>query len=221
MLLLLLIPASSFAKGTTDLDKAYVELLASHYKEALELTQPLLDNLTLNTIEEISLAHKILGVAKCEEGLEEASLSHFETLKTFSPNADLRGIQTSQRCQQIFDELALPKSNKKKSKSVATLPNTTTETPAQALQNQAKHKAPASRYVPFGVGQFKNGERKKGLGFLIGQTVLYSAGISALMIHASDENKALRDVGIGMLATGGFVSIWGIIDAVSTYKENQ
>lgn len=205
-----------------NLDKAFVHMQANEYTQASKIAQKLLDDLQLNTIDDISLAHKILGVSSCQTGNEEKALSHFETLKTFSPNAKLDGIALTNRCQKLFTTMKLEENKKRRKKSVPKKQTSSyASTPAENLSYQSDVKTPSNRYIPFGVGQFRNGEKKKGLAFLIGQSVLYSAGITALAIHGSDANKGLRDAGIGSLAAGGFVSLWGILDAVQTYKKSQ
>lgn len=199
------------------LDKAFVSMVEKDFAKSFEIAQTLLDELKLNTIEEISFAHKILGLAHCETGNFDQGLEHFETLKTFSPNASLDGIQTSKTCKNLFEKKQMPKVKKSKKE-----PEPEYSTPTDNLDSQSTTKGTyGSRLIPFGVGQFKNDQNKKGVAFLVGQTLLYSTAAITLSMHANNENKGLRDFGYATLATGGFVSLWGIVDAVKTFKKQK
>jgi hypothetical protein len=221
-LLFLALPISGFAQQNLALlDKAYVHVLQKEYQAALDITQPLLDQLSLNTIEEITLAHKILGVSKCELEDYPKALDHFQTVKTFTPGESLDGVPVSSTCQQLFVKLTLPKTKK----GVATRSQPSNQPTALTLvqnQDRIKNSLSAGYYVPFGVGQFKNGDKKKGVAFLIAQTLLYSTAAVTLSSYAQqdDPSLALRDVGITSLIGGGFVSIWGITEAVQSRRHN-
>ncbi|MEZ4820475.1 MAG: hypothetical protein R3A45_11585 [Bdellovibrionota bacterium] len=203
-------------------EQALDHLQHQQYQQAQVISQQLLDSLQLNTIADISLAHKILGVSHCELQDEVSALNDFKTLKTFSPEASLDGLTISDRCQKLFTSMTLTPSAKSRRQGLSSKkPNASGGiTPAQELHQQAQTpqpQVPSNRYIPFGVGQFQNKQRKKGLGFLIAQSLLYTAGATT-MIAFNDSTTG--DIGLSMMLAGGFVSVWGILDARQTYRKN-
>ena len=96
-------------KNSKVLDRAYMNALDRRYKEAIDKASTLLDSLTLNKIEDISLAHQILTISYCETGNQEESLNHLKALKAFSPNQDFRVFNPSPTCLKLLSpEISTP-----------------------------------------------------------------------------------------------------------------
>jgi tetratricopeptide (TPR) repeat protein len=86
-------------------------------------------------------------------------------------------------------------------------------------------------FIPFGAGQFQNGDRKKGLAFAAGQVITggVSAGIwlylvgeygigGAVPVDEVDRARRLQEIEVGAgIACLGLVA-WGVVDSLLHYK---
>ncbi len=230
----LLVPFSSARAASAVLKKleaATAQVKAKEYERAIEVTQPLLDNLKLNTVEEIILAHKVLGVAQCELGDQAKATEHYEALLTFSPTETIDDLVATKPCKSLFDQA---RGVKEPTQAVVPPPVQPTPKPAPAATTVAKEASPREGawklYVPFGVGQFHNHEKTKGLAFLSTESLAFSLAIASYFLFKAEENpdgtfsnpdtaSVYRGLYYGSLAVGGGAAIWGIIDAVLVDKK--
>lgn|GEM_PF-5287919 len=211
--LLFFLCSAASARGS-ELNQAF-DLLHQHKnRQAVTIALRLIDTLKLNTIETIVKAYVILGVGHCHLGEEAHALDHFDTLKKFDPLATLDSVQVSNRCLAIFETMSIPKKISFDPSPYIKAEMVSPDSPTRRLGLDGA----SSRYIPFGVGQFKNNQRKKGVAFILAQSLLYAGGLTMLGINVAQEHKIIKDSGHAMLGAGGFVSLWGIVDAVHVYK---
>lgn len=121
ILFLMGLSAASMAEQETNmkiLDRAYMDALKKHHKQAVAKIIPLLDSYSLNKADEIVLAHQILAYSYCEmENLPKAT-EHLKALRAFSPNEDFRVFELSPACSNLLGQsnksaVPLPTKSKK------------------------------------------------------------------------------------------------------------
>ncbi len=192
--ILLLLSIQEIANASTvrsQLEWSRSQIRTKNYEGAIKKTKPLLDRLLLNTVEEIILAHKILGVSYCELGDQGKTTEHFKALLVFSPNEAINDMVATKPCAEMYRNLQEIERNPK---GISTktpykpLQPTSSVSATQAVSQEipvmkAIEKSPESistpktfehsspddtwkRYVPFGVGQFANQDFQKGMAFL-------------------------------------------------------
>ncbi|HLG20654.1 MAG TPA: hypothetical protein VI895_12680 [Bdellovibrionota bacterium] len=224
------------------LDRAMNHLKARRYKQAINVAQPLLDHLLLDTVEQIILAHRILGVSQCELGDQTKATEHFRTLLTFSPTETIDDIAVTKPCSNLFGSI-------KGGKPPAVTATTVTAPPAgpaaAVTAAPPTEPAPASlqvqeaaatetddawkRYVPFGVGQFANEQKVKGLAFMSTEIAAFSLSIASIILFNEEKDSSgtfgdpetaavYRAMFWSSLGAGIGVAAWGIIDAVIVHK---
>ncbi len=226
-----------FAASSTleKLEQAETQVLAKEYETAIEISKPLLDKLLLNTVEEIILAHKVLGVAYCELGDHPQARNHFETLLTFSPTESIQKLVRTNPCRSLFASIKRgkkPPTKKRKKKPEPVPAKPTSSLQIQPTQPQAETLSPGlwKRYMPFGTGQFANQEDGKAWAFLGTQVGAIASGVTFYLLFKSEEdpsgsfthpNRAnvYRGLVWGSIGLGAVSTAWGIIDAVLVYKK--
>lgn len=207
---------SNALRANNEIPQAFELLTNNQYQEALDLAQRELDAFKLNVLEDILQAYIIIGVGHCHLGREAQALKEFEILKTFEPLANLNALDVSSRCLELFETMGIPK---KIRFDPSPYIRAETALPNGAIKMTKPNRIPFNRHLPFGVGQFKNNQRKKGVAFLVSQSILLSAGLSFKGAHLSTDRPAFRDTGHALLGTGALISIWGMVDAVQTYRD--
>jgi hypothetical protein len=214
-----------FARGVTTherLTRAQERLKAKEYSLAVTATKELLDQLALETVEDIVLAHKILGVSYCELQEQAKATEHFEALLSFSPKEEIGDLAPSVRCASLYTQLKNPKG-----KIVAANPVVIPAPENSPVITKKATTAPSSwkLYVPFGTGQFYNRQNTKGWAFLSTETISFGVGFAGLLLFNGSKNtngtfsdpdaaSAYRAMYWGGLSVGIGATVWGIIDAI-------
>jgi len=223
------------ASHLNDLQAAQRQVQTKQYERAIETAKPLLDGLALNTVEEIILAHRVLGVAHCELGDQPKATEHFETLLTFSPTESVSDIVSSKPCQTMFDELKQRKSPTAKVAAAAPATATPRAVTAPTIRKPAR-RAPLEpglgrRLIPFGVGQFANQEPSKAWAFLSTEVASGALAVTSMILFKHEENddgtfsnpdlaEVYRGLFWGGLGVWAISTVWGIIDATTTFKDS-
>lgn len=235
---LLALPLNAGAASSTleTLEKAQSQVKDKEYEAAIGQTKPLLDKLFLNTVEEIILAHRILGVSYCELGDHPQARNHFETLLTFSPTESINDLVSTNPCRTLFasvkNEKAGPLTKQKRRRAKKAAQPAPVQAAAQPQPPKEEPLNPGvwKRYVPFGTGQFANNENGKAWAFLTTETLAIASGVTFFLLFKNEEDNTgsfthpdranlYRGLVWGSIGLGTVAMSWGIIDAVLTYKK--
>jgi len=214
-----------------------IELSLHHYKarryqRSIDLVQPLLDQLRLNTVEEIIQAHRLLGLSHCELGDQPKALEHYKILLTFSPTETIDDIVVTKVCANLFNNLKgdrpinAPRAVEKRETKVDPSPAILKTPEKSPLPSENR---PWKVYIPFGTGQFINEQPRKGTAFLAGEATAFATAIAMFTLFKSEENSdstfddpesasVYRGVFWGSLGVGIGLATWGIVDAILVHK---
>lgn len=196
------------------------------YREAIQMAQPLLDGLLLDSVEKITLAHRILGTAYCESGRRDRASEHFEALHNFDPSVRLDQISAGPDCRKLQASF----------ENEGTRTQYQSNPPAQAIPKVPVISSPRKEssawkiWVPFGTGQFLNEEPTKGWIFLGLEASFFSTAIASHFLFEGERlpNGTFQDKGKAnayrtlfwtSLGAGIAATAWGLADAVTTYSE--
>ena len=232
--------SNAIADEWVHLKKAEVELRNHNHKTAIEIVDPLLNQLKFTTVEEISQAHAILGVSRCALGDIGHAKEHFETLLIFAPNTSIRKLEPSDSCMKLFSSVAkrdepvkkktprvalnqVPINEQSAEKVVAQTPDT--KQPELALKNNYSS---WKLWMPYGVGQFANDQPRKGTFCLVSEATLTASALTTFILFQredkigdryvhGDRAKAYQLTFWSSLGTGVILYIWGVIDAKQNY----
>lgn len=243
--LIFLIYLNLWANEWPLLKQAEVEVRKRNYKTAIDLTWPLLDQLRLSSVEEIAQGHKILGFARCELGDIGHAKEHFEVLIVFSPNESIEQLQPSAGCQKLFQQIKQPiKSSPKKIQTssiddagLKTRPisyESTNRTVNLKIQpdNATTSDSTWKLWMPFGIGQFVNDERKKGLFFMASEGVMFGTAVTSLVLFYQedringkfvhpDRGRNYQALFWSSLGVGLALEAWGVVDARSVHQKRK
>lgn len=206
------------------LHSADVAFRAKQYERAISKAKQLLDSLVLDTVEEITLAHRILGVSYCELGDQKKAIKHFRTLITFSPNESLGNAEASKPCHSLFGDL-------KNGKKFTAVPSTTHNSPSEKA-SASSTSGYAKRFIPFGYGQFQNEQRQKGIAFTSTQAAAVILSATMYGLFRSDRRSdgtfahpgrasVYRGFFWGSMGVGIASALWGVTDAVVIYRRRM
>jgi hypothetical protein len=229
---LLLFPLPLYAQaGSLALDEAERLLAGGHPAEAIAAVKPPFDRFEFSTVEEITRVHRVLGVAYCETGDADKAREHLESLLLFSPKADLGNGPAGPRCRKLFDRIKNPAAapTAASASNPAPLP-TPRAAPPPLPAPPVYGGTPPILLVPFGTGQFQNGESAKGMAFLSSELAGTALAVTSLILFKAEENAdgTYRDEGAAELYRGLFwggvgattgLMVWGIVDAVVTHRK--
>jgi hypothetical protein len=233
---LFLCPAVSADPLLGQLERALSLVKAKEYQAAIDRVSPLFEGLKLDTVEQIILAHKILGVSNCELGDQAKAEEHFKALLTFSPTESIRDVVATKPCAHMYARLQSAELGTQPQEPVPAAPAPKVEptplpTPLPPVTSSPPEPKGGAwkRYVPFGVGQFANDQDAKGMAFLTTESIAAAtAGVMFGLFQAEKNPNGTFDntgranayramfwsgVGIGTIA-----AVWGILDAVWVYK---
>ena len=167
----------ALASPSQDFDRGRVAFGRGEYLRAIELLRPLLyPELRLETEGEVVQAHRMLGVANLFEGRPAEAKVEFRKLLELRPDYRFDPLLDPPRVVDFFnsvvkdeeDEIAALEAKRKKQES---------ERAAQRRQEAERLRIATAKvivydrhsyllnFVPFGAGQFQNGQRRKGLAF--------------------------------------------------------
>jgi hypothetical protein len=177
-------PAVEFERGRNAFARG-------EYGRALELLRPLVyPDVRLETEGEVVQAHRMLGVASLFEGDDEAAKREFRKLLELRPDYRFDPILDPPRVVDFFNvvlkeeesELAVIEAKRRqREEELAARQRREAERrhAAEAVVMRYEHHSYVVNFVPFGAGQFQNGERRKGWLFLGGEALLAGASVAA------------------------------------------
>jgi len=181
-------PSNEFERGKTAFSRA-------EYHRAIEVLRPLLyPEVRLETEGEVVQAHRMLGVAHLFEGETENARSEFRKLLELRPDYRFDPLLDPPRVVDFFNEV-LRQEEQELSAIQARRKQREAELALRREREAARLRAEqavvvrtqlhsfAVNFIPFGAGQFQNGERRKAWLFLGTEAVLGGASLAAFVTN--------------------------------------
>jgi hypothetical protein len=182
-------------------DRARTAFGRAEYGRAIELLHPLLyPEVLLDSEGESVQAHRMLGVSYLFENRPEEARREFRKLLELRPDYRFDPFLDPQRVVDFFNEVV-----KQEESAIAAIEARRRQREQEAIARRVREAARlaqasgppvvyerrsyAINFVPFGAGQFQNGQRKKGWMFLG-----VEAGLAAVSVGAFVTNFALYGV---------------------------
>jgi hypothetical protein len=177
-------PAVEFERGKNAFARG-------EYGRAVELLRPLVyPEVRLESEGEVVQAHRMLGVANLFENDAEGARREFRKLLELRPDYRFDPLLDPPRVVDFFNvvvkeeesELAAieAKRRRREEELVARQKREAERLRAQqALVLRYEHHSYAVNFIPFGAGQFQNGQRKKGWLFFGAEAALAGASVAA------------------------------------------
>jgi hypothetical protein len=175
-------PGEEFARGRTAFFRA-------EYGRAIEILRPLLyPELRLETEDEAVQAHRMLAVAYLFENQPDEARREFRKLLELRPDYRLDPLLDPPRVVDFFNEVV-----KEQAGDVAAVEARRRRREADRAARRQEDGAPVIRRVekrslvvallPFGAGQFQNGERRKGWAFFAAESALAATSLGAFALN--------------------------------------
>jgi hypothetical protein len=243
-------PSVDFQRGSTAYERG-------EWARTIQLLRPLLyPELRLETEAEVVQAHRMLGVAFLFEKQPELAKQEFRKLLQLRPDYRFDTLLDPPQVVDFFNgilrenetELAQIEARRReeaRQKKIEADALARAKAGPTVVEKRLVRNSFAVNFIPFGAGQFQNGQRGKGWGFLIAE-----AGLAATSVGALTANFALyganyrlpcvpsTDAGGGCVTdqsakqrsqtltrvqviSGGLffaVAAWGIADAILNFR---
>lgn len=222
------------ASPTEELKAARASFLAGDFANAAgQLSALLYPTSRLADASAIAEAHLLLGVSYFETNKPEGAEREFEEALFLDSSLSLDQNLFSPRAISFFD---------KTKDDLAKRADIAKEKERLARKNQALREALENmvvyekrrywvNFIPFGAGQFQNGQLRKGVSFFIAEAVTGGASVglwSYQVIRYGFRGKVPRDeidrvntlqiLQIGSGALFWAFTAWGIVDSLSNYE---
>ncbi len=236
IVLFALIAATANASPKDELDHARTDFRAHDYQSAMQRLNVLLypsEQLALTA--DLLEARQMLGACDFEVGRTEEAKGEFEKALQIDPSAHLDPSFFTTGAQHLFDETRSDLEARRAKEAEIRKLQEERERLQKIRENlvlvESRHYY--INFLPFGAGQFQNGDQTKGYLLAAGQgvTLAGSVGIWLYLVGKYGVNcphcVALPDapgvlhlqeaqVGLGAVAIGLYV--YGVIDAIRNYK---
>jgi hypothetical protein len=247
-------PREAFDRGRTAFGRA-------EYRRAIEILHPLLyPEVLLDSEGEVVQAHRILGVSYLFSGQGEEAKREFHKLLELRPDYRFDPLLDPQQVVDAFN--AVVKEEESEIVAIEARRKRRDQEIAARLQREARLHPPSTtivryerhsfllNFVPFGAGQFQNGQRAKGWLFFGVEAALAAISVGALttnfalyganpyrrclgqvdpsgscpqdQIDHSQEDTSRTLLRVQVISGGLFfgAAIWGVIDAVRHYQRD-
>lgn len=241
-------PRAEFQRGKSAFDR-------SDWPRAIEALRPLLyPDIRLETEGEIVQAHRMLAVAHLYVEQNDLAAQEFRKLLQLRPDYRFDPILDPPRVVDFFNgvlreheaEVARIEGQRREAEEArrreGDLRTRGTET---VVEKRIGRNSFAVNFIPFGAGQFQNGERAKGWAFLLSESVLGAASLGAFAtnfavygitpkrgclvmgrpcpadkIDRSSEERSRLLSRIALVSGGLFYATvaWGIADAIMNFR---
>lgn len=221
---------------------------AGKYQAAIRKWEGLLNNLSLVDPVEIARTHMYLGISYFTIDERRSAEEHFQDLLNFNPQAELDPLYSSPKTRAFFERIKkdrLAELQKRRQEMEEQLKNRRSAPPSPppappavppAVSTVPLLAAPAApfpyyyNFVPFGMGQFKNGKTGKGIFFLSLEGVTLATALTALALFELEKNgqggfkspsdaDLYRDLFLGTFFTFVGSAAFGAIDSLFDYHE--
>ncbi len=227
-------PRPADATPGQELDQARELFRGGHYADALPLINLLLyPTPRLAQTDDLVEAYVLLGACAFETGDRKRAKREFEAALSLQRELIIEQPLYSAAAVEFFDDVRAELAEREARDAEARRLAEENERLAQALENLVviETRPFYVNFIPFGAGQFQNGDRGKGIFFAASQGVtgavsagiwLYLVGEYGLpgQVPQEDGPFALRlqqvEIGAGALCLG--LMAWGVIDSLLHYK---
>jgi hypothetical protein len=245
-------PSAQFERGKAAFERA-------EYARAVEVLRPLLyPEIRLETEGQVVQTHRMLGVAHLFEKQNELAAQEFRKLLQLRPDYRFDPLLDPPQVVDFFNgvlreyegELARLAARRKQADLEEQRRREAYERakngPAFIERRYARNSFTVN-FIPFGAGQFQNGQRKKGWGFLLGETALATVSVGAFATNfavygfrprrgcqpqkgmetagpcvpdSTNEHRSQTLTTVQLVSGGLFfaVAAWGIADAILNFK---
>ena len=234
-LALLVWGGAAAANPTQDLARARSQFERGQYQKVVELLAPqLYPHTLLRDDDELKEAHYLLAVAEFFLDHRDKSRQEFVALLYLDPQKELDPAVESPEVYAFFEgvkgELRQKLEELKRQKEKAEADK---NKPAQerVITRTVTEPSPIGNFVPFGYGQFRNGQPGKGAFFLTAEALSGGTSLFLFTFQAvqygipskvpSEDKDLVRTIQITQIVTGGLFLIiygWGVIDSFAYQK---
>ncbi len=235
--LLLVLPGGVVsAAPTQSLARARAEFERGEYKKVVATLTPEVS--LLSDEADLKEAHYILGVSYFYTKNRDLARQEFTALLYLDPSHELDKLTESPEVYAFYD--SLKREMQDKLEAIRLQREREEEAKRQPLrevviERTVRESSAWGNFVPFGYGQFRNGQPAKGVFFLVAESLLGGTSI-ALFGHqavtygipshyppdfSDADRSALRTRQIVQVGAGGLflvTYIWGVIDAFTNQK---
>lgn len=248
--MLLLLDCRVAAADSVDatLQKTRTLFETGQFTAAIQQYETLLNNYRLRTREQIIETHQMLGAAYFHTSNATAATEHFNSLLNFDRQRHLDANYFSPKVVAFFETLRQPQADtsvssslsssgaampEKQASAIGQPPARTSATSLYGLDNPtADDNLLLYRFIPFGVGQFKNRQPEKGKWFLGLEAATGLTAVAAWMLFNGAQNndgsfsspqsaELYQNVFTVSLISFSVLTIAGITDAVYTQQRQQ
>jgi tetratricopeptide (TPR) repeat protein len=234
--LILALPRPAAASPAEDLAQARAKFRAGDFQATVALLSPLLyPTRALADPGELSEAHLMLGVAYFELGRKEDAARQFEEALFIDATLTLDPLLHSEAAVEFFDarkaSLAKQLTDAADRRRLAEDNERYRQAILNAREVVIEHRDYWINFMPFGAGQFQNGQRRKGVLFFTTEAVLGGTSMAlftAQMINwgfplrvPPEDRDTVQTLQLFQVGTGGLFFVfaaWGIIDALANYQ---
>jgi tetratricopeptide (TPR) repeat protein len=233
---LLLLAAPAQATPAEDLAKARDAFRMGNYEEAIPLLNFLLyPSVRLSHIADLVEAHILLGISHFERGSRAEAKREFDEALFLDDSITLDPLLFSEDAIAFFNERKQAYLEQARRDAEARALAEERDRLRQAIENMIviERKPYYINFVPFGAGQFQNGQDGKGIALFVSQTILggTSAGLWVWQVGKYGYNgyvpkaevdtvRRLQQIqiatGLGCLA----LMVGGIIDSLMHYESS-
>ncbi len=231
---LVLASSAAFAGPSQELDRAQKNFKNKDCPSAIPILKDLLyPRPQLARTSDLVEAHVLLGVCHYESGRRDDAKSEFEAALAIDPSKTLEPLIFTEGQVRLFDEVrADVEARAKRDRELRELEERN-ERIRRLLENTRTYETRSFgvNFGPFGLGQFQNNQRTKGVLFAIGQgsTFVTSAGIflylagkyglsAKVPIEDGASIRRLQQIEIGAGAAFFGLYAWSVIDGLLNYK---
>ena len=183
------------ATPAVDFERGKNAFARGEYGRALELLRPLVyPDVRLESEGEVVQAHRMLGVASLYENDQESARREFRKLLELRPDYRFDPLLDPPRVVDFFNGVvrdeerelfALEAKRKKREAELAArhLRELEEQRARETVVVRMERHSYAVAYLPFGAGQFQNGDSRKGWFFLGTEAVLAAASLGAFITN--------------------------------------
>jgi hypothetical protein len=241
-------PAVSFDRGRTAFERG-------EYSRSIEILRPLLyPEIRLDTEGQVVQAHRMLGVAHLFDKQNDLAAQEFRKLLQLRPDYRFDPLLDPPQVVDFFngvlhgyeEELNRIEARRRQAardREAVLSPRGGPE----VIERHVVHNSFSINFIPFGAGQFQNGERAKGWVFLLSEAALAGVSVGALTtnfalygfrphrtclpqmptdpsepckIDHTDEDNSKLLTRVQVISGGLFfaTAAWGIADAIWHYR---
>lgn len=234
LLLMAALARPSLASPAQELQEAREAFLAGEFEGAIgKFTALLYPTSRLATASSMAEAHLLLGVSFFETGKKDSAGREFEEALFLDDSLTLDANLFSAEAVQFFDDAKAEL--KRKADADAEMERLARKQQAlnRAFQNLVvfEKRRYWVNFIPFGAGQFQNGQKRKGFAFFVGEAILggTSVGLWSYQVIRYgfrgkvplDEVDTVNTLQVAQIGTGALfyaLMAWGIVDSLSHYE---